>query len=430
MRRLIFSIAATCALLLVTVTGAQAVPLGVHPETGCVYAAQRIQFFSGYATGPVCFASPDDSTRPTLAPIDPRRTAADLAEVQAFSLLDPEHYGARGTMATAGIPADVPLDPESDAIAQNVGTIADRYLPDRFKGTLRTGLNVGGGYGPGDNIPIYTVDSANPHQARATFSSTDPRVTNFPGILRVNSGTVPLPDYAQPSEGGDRALAIYDVATGIWRSYFGTAKGEGNTWTYRSGGYWYGDLNSHTAAMNFYLSLVQGSSSVAGFSNELTQIGIQELIDQDINHMVSVTFPDYAPSISFPAKQSDGRITDLPAPQAGQMFTFPADFDVDAYADANGIDPYTRAIMHAVQDYGGIVTDRNVWSTAFNVESPLGYPPGTAPHARPAGTAALNRIRINTFPWQETAWIAEDLALYEENRDEQTPIRPQPGAPG
>lgn len=428
MRRTITSAAAALAVLALAAPAATATPPGIDPTTGCVYAGQRVQFRSGYATGPVCYSTPDDSDAVTLAPVDPTRTEADLLEVQLWSPLDPDHYMGRGTMATAGMPQDVPMDPRSEAIAANVGTIADRYLPPQFDGWLRTGLNVGGGYGPGDNIPIYMVDSANPHQDLASFSSTDPRVTNFPGIVRVNSGTVPLPDYAQPSEGGDRALAVFDVSTGIWRSYFGAVRGADGSWTYSAGGYWYGDPTSLTPRENYYLSLVQGSSSVVGFSNELTQIGVEELVAQDIDHMVSVTFPDYGPGISFPAKQSDGRITDIPAPVPGQMFTFPDSFDVDAYADANGIDPYTRAIMHAVKDYGGIVTDRNVWSTAFNVESPLGYPPGSAPHATPEGSTALSRTRINTFPWAETSWVAENLALHADNMSEQTPILPGPGS--
>jgi hypothetical protein len=427
MRRAVATAFTALALLLASASVAQATPPGIDRDRGCVYAGQRITFYSGISPFPTCYSTPDDSQRPTLAPIDGSRTPEDLAEVQAWSPLDPDHYVARGTMATAGIPSGAPLDPDSDAIAANVGAIADYYLPSEWDGRLRTGLNVDGGYGPGDNVPIYVVDSANPHQERVTFSSTDPRVTNFPGIVRVNSGTVPLPDYARPSSGGDRALAVFDVSTGIWRSYFGATERADGTWTYAAGGYWYGNVNSLSAGMNYYLALVQGTSSVVGLSNELTQIGVEELVDQDINHMVSVTFPDYRPGASFPAKQSDGRMTSLPAPRAGQIFTFPEDFDVDAYADANRVDPYTRAIMHAVKDYGGIVTDRNVWSTAFNVESPLGYPAGAAPHATPEGSAALRGTRINSFPWQETAWLAPNTALSADNTSEQRPIA-RPGS--
>ena len=45
---------------------------------------------------------------------------------------------------------------------------------------------------------------------------------------------------------------------------------------------------------NYWLTLKNGTSSVVGLANELTQIGVDELKAGKINHMVSITAADYA----------------------------------------------------------------------------------------------------------------------------------------
>lgn len=432
MRRLVIA-TATAGVVLAPMMGALAAdtPSGLDPDRGCVYNGQIISFDGDVAPAPACWRTPDDPSIPVLAEVDPSRTESDLLAVQTWSPLDPDHYVARGTMADRVIPADAPVAPNSDEIAASVGPIVDHYISDQFKGWFRTAYNVDGGFGPGDNIPIYVVDSSNPHQEFATFTSADARVTTNAGVVRVNTGKIPLPGYAKPSSGGDKALAIYDVATGIWRSYFHATEQADGTWAFASGGYWYGDQASLSAGENYSLGLVQGSSSVVGISNELTQIGVEELVRGEIGHMVSVTFPSYSnEGPSFPAKQTDGRLSpeQFPnAPKAGQVFRFPPDFDVDAYADEHNIDASTRAIMNAVKKHGGIIADQNAWITAFNIESPLGYPEGMAPHHTPEGSAALSRLRLNTFPWHETQWMVENYAGVGDNAGQQEAM-PMPGA--
>ena len=52
---------------------------------------------------------------------------------------------------------------------------------------------------------------------------------------------------------------------------------------------------------NYWLTLKNGTSSVVGLANELTQIGVDELKAGKINHMVSITAADYAALVSsFP----------------------------------------------------------------------------------------------------------------------------------
>jgi hypothetical protein len=197
----------------------------------------------------------------------------------------------------------------------------------------------------------------------------------------------------------------------------------GGGWDFSSSGHWYGDKGSNKAGYwNYWLGLIQGSSSVVGISNELMQIGPEEVRRDQINHMISMTFPDFkANSMSFPAKQTDGSLDSngYPnAPEAGQVFTLPKSFDVDSYAATHGLGPTMTAILHAIQDYGGLVTDKNNWVMSLNFENPLGFgvradDPGNNLWATdPALDSKMTELNrdLNKFPWSETEWLVPDYA--------------------
>ena len=385
--------------------------------------------FDYHATGDIaeadhCVVTQDNSTIAPLAVIDPTKTLTDLSETQNWDPLDPDHYLAAGSMATRGIPADAPMASNSSDIAFFVSDALPRiYLPPIWADTIRLGASVGMGLQSNDSIPIYVVDSSNPYQNLQTFSSTDPRVTSFPKLAQMTTGSIPLPTWAEPNIGGDHALAIYDKGTGIWRSYYGMSPHPGGGWDFASAGYWYGDKGGQKAGYwNYWLGLIQGSSSVAGMSNELTQIGPEEVRRDQINHMISMTFPDYkSGSMSFPSKQTDGLLDPniYPnAPEVGQVFTFPKSFDVDSYAAAHNVGPTMTAIMHAVQNYGGIITDKNHWVMSLNFENPLGFgvrsddPNNNLWVTDPVLNSKMTALNkdLNKFPWTETEWLAPDYA--------------------
>lgn len=389
---------------------------GWNSAQNCVYNGSIFYPENGVtAPGPACYTTPDDLSNPRLGTVDSTKTLVDLIAVQQWSPLHPDHYVARDTMATRVLPDDAPLDPDSAKITANIGALVDTYVTSQFKGWFRTGANVGDGVHANDNIPLYTVDSSNPYQNFENFSSTDARVTNFPGIVHYNSGMIPVPENFRPSSGGDHAAAIFDVATGIQREYFGLSQDASGNWKYASSGYWHGDKEKLTAGDNYSLGLVQGTSSVVGISNSLTQIGIEEVKRGSINHMISVTFPNYNAGPSYPAKLSDGNYAGY-APKAGQIFTIPNSFDVDAWAAANKIDPITVMKVKAIQTYGGIVTDRNFWTTAFNFEHPYGMGQTTNPwKTDPVASVLMNQYRPNNFPWDKVVWLAENYAEVDEN---------------
>lgn len=404
------------ALIAVSASPSQAVvdtPTGTDPVLGCIYNGYRdVPTTTGdIAVAPHCFTTPDRSTVPKVAPVDPTKTAAELTATQTWSPLHPDHRLARGTMATRDV-SSAPRAANSAELTAAMLAAREHHLPDSLQGSLWSGVNIGGGVHAHDNIPIYTVDSSNPHQEFAWFATTDSRVTSFPKLYELTTGRLPLPSWAKPSDGGDHALATYDVATGIWRSYFHVVKDAAGTWTFAAAGHLYADRDAFALGQrNYWLGLLQGSSSVVGMSNELTQIGLEEVRRGVIDHMVSITFPDYASgSPSFPAKQGDGRWAS-PAPQAGQVFTFPRGFDVEAHIVANRIDPTTAAVMRAVAKYGGIVSDRNAFVMAFNFEHPYGMGANVNPwRDDPVIADRIGRMNLNAFPWRQIEWLPANYA--------------------
>lgn len=197
----------------------------------------------------------------------------------------------------------------------------------------------------------------------------------------MTTGTIPLPDWAKASDGGDRALAVYDVATGIFRGYYGASQDGDGVWHFASAGYFYADPDTGTVGSNnYWLQYLQGTNSVVGIANELTQIGAEELRSGVIGHAVSVTFPLVSGGSGVIPGQADRRQARLRQPPeravAGQMFTFPEDFDVEAYIADNHTDRTMAAIMRAVKTYGGIVTDQDFWCMSFNFENPTAWASG------------------------------------------------------
>lgn len=397
---------------------------GFDTRNNCIFNGFDYQPPDAIAEADHCFTTTDNSTIAPLAEIDPTKTLADLSATQNWDPLNPDHYLADGTMATRGIPADAPVASNSSDIAFFVSDELPRmYLPPIWANVIRLGASVGMGMQAPDSMPIYVVDSSNPYQHLQTFSSTSPRVTTFPKLLQMTTGQLPLPTWAEPSAGGDHALAIYDMGTGIWRSYFGVIPQPDGGWNFFSSGYWYGDKGSHKAGYwNYWLGLIQGSSSVVGISNELTQIGPEEVRRDQIDHMISMSFPDYkSGSMSFPSKQTDGALDPnvYPnAPEVGQIFTLPKSFDVDSYAAVRDLGPTMTAVLHAIQDYGGIITDKNHWVMSLNFENPLGFgaraddPDNNLWVTDPVLYSKMTELNrgLNKFPWSETEWLVPDYA--------------------
>lgn len=514
--------------------------------TTCVEAGMKtvptLATLTNVAPGPTCYWNPDQKAQSiaTLAPVNSSLTKAQLTTTENTSPLS-------GKLAHDSFAAQKLTGTE--AVAPNSSEISRTFLEysaDAGNHPITTAINAGTvrkdrsqTVGGNDNIPTLAVNSANPYQEYVEVVSRDQRVNANAENKRILTGGIPIPKWLAEDHGlsGDQSVALYDEATGIWRSYFKFVKdadaqtytstarvqvgggnastpksakiqydnvGRGNagqtvtinapvsidaksgnartsypiargakfrlaknvpgasidantgvitykipagtrgtvdipvavdypaTYHVSSGGYMLAKPNfGGVGEDNYWLTLKNGTSSVVGMANELTQIGVDELKAGKINHMVSITAADYAAmSASFPAKGSDGKL-DLSkypnAPRAGQRGFLPASFDVEEYLANTGHadDQLTRMILTAMKEYGFILTDHNLFTNAFNLEAPSSY----APYARQGKNVYKEDPQLaamfanfvpsgftgNQFPWQQVQWMPVNYTESAEN---------------
>lgn len=526
--------------------------------TTCVDAGYRtvptLANITNVAPGPTCYWNPDQQAQSiaTLAPVNSSLTKEQLTTTENTSPLS-------GKLASDSFAAQKLTGTE--AVAPNSSEISRTFLEysaDAGNHPITTAINAGtvkkdrtqtvGGH---ENIPTLAVNSANPHQEYVEVVSRDGRVNASAENKRILTGGVPIPNWLAEDHGlsGDQSVALYDEATGIWRSYFKFVKdadaqtytstarvqvgggnvstpksakiqydnvGRGNagqtvtinapvsidaksgnartsypiargakfrlaknvpgasinettgeitykipagtrgtvdipvavdypaTYHVSSGGYMLAKPNfGGVGEDNYWLTLKNGTSSVVGLANELTQIGVDELKAGKINHMVSITAADYAAlTSSFPAKGTDGKLdmSKYPnAPRAGQRGFLPANFDVEEHLRNTGHadDQLTRMILTAMKEYGFIIADRNLFTNAFNLEAASSY----APYARQGKNVYKEDPQLaamfanfvpsgftgNQFPWQQVQWMPVNYTESAENtaRREGTQVLPQ-----
>ena len=546
------TIAASAALATV-ITGANlpatfgaTAPIRNVAGTTCVDAGYRtvptLANITNVAPGPTCYWNPDQKAQSiaTLAPVNSSLTKAQLTTTENTSPLSGKL--ARDSFAAKKLTG-------TEAVAANSSEISRTFLEytgDAGNHPVTTAINAGtvkkdraqtvGGH---ENIPTLAVNSANPHQEYVEVVSRDNRVNANAENKRILTGGVPIPKWLAEDHGlsGDQSVALYDEATGIWRSYFKFVKdadaqtytstarvqvgggnvstptsakiqydnvGRGNagqtvtikapvsidaksgnartsypiargakfrlaknvpgasidantgvitykipagtrgtvdipvavdypaTYHVSSGGYMLAKPNfGGVGEDNYWLTLKNGTSSVVGMANELTQIGVDELKAGKINHMVSITAADYSSlTSSFPAKGTDGKIdvSKYPnAPRAGQRGFLPASFDVEEHLANTGHadDQLTRMILTAMKEYGFILTDHNLFTNAFNLEAASSY----APYARQGKNVYKEDPQLaamfanfvpsgftgNQFPWQQVQWMPVNYTESAEN---------------
>ena len=546
------TIAASAALATV-ITGANlpatfgaTAPIRNVAGTTCVDAGYRtvptLANLTNVAPGPTCYWNPDQKAQSiaTLAPVNSSLTKAQLTTTENTSPLSGKL--ARDSFAAKKLTG-------TEAVVANSSEISRTFLEysaDAGNHPITTAINAGtvkkdraqtvGGH---ENIPTLAVNSANPHQEYVEVVSRDGRVNANAENKRILTGGIPIPKWLAEDHGlsGDQSVALYDEATGIWRSYFKFVKdadaqtytstarvqvgggnvstpksakiqydnvGRGNagqtvtinapvsidaksgnartsypiargakfrlaknvpgasidantgvitykipagtrgtvdipvavdypaTYHVSSGGYMLAKPNfGGVGEDNYWLTLKNGTSSVVGLANELTQIGVDELKAGKINHMVSITAADYAAlTSSFPAKGTDGKLdmSKYPnAPRAGQRGFLPASFDVEEHLANTGHadDQLTRMILTAMKEYGFILTDHNLFTNTFNLEAASSY----APYARQGKNVYKEDPQLaamfanfvpsgftgNQFPWQQVQWMPVNYTESAEN---------------
>ena len=195
--------------------------------TTCVDAGYRtvptLANLTNVTPGPTCYWNPDQKAQSiaTLAPVNSSLTKAQLTTTENTSPLSGKL--ARDSFAAKKLTG-------TEAVAANSSEISRTFLEytgDAGNHPVTTAINAGtvkkdraqtvGGH---ENIPTLAVNSANPHQEYVEVVSRDNRVNANAENKRILTGGIPIPKWLAEDHGlsGDQSVALYDEATGIWRS--------------------------------------------------------------------------------------------------------------------------------------------------------------------------------------------------------------------
>ncbi|WP_208596872.1 hypothetical protein [Pseudoclavibacter helvolus] len=346
----------------------------------------------------------------SLAVATPQVASAAVAPATSTGIvwkspLAPDDYLGRGTVFTRSV-AQMPLAPNSATIAA--------YMPKQpaiHQGWgVVTSLNT-----TAFNLPIYRMDSSISGCTKAHFSSSDIRVNNLPLVKANATGPIPFPSHGVPAGGGDMSFTVIDQATGWWREYFYNIKQSNGSWTTSSAGVFKSNRGfTDLATSNYWMQCTQGTSSVVGMMNSLSQIGIEEVRAGTIGHALSFTIANHSNAgYSFPAKgdhQQNKTDANPGAPRLGQWFRLPPTLNLATL----GLRPFTLMVATAVQKYGGYAADRNLHNHAFNAEHPVNETAqgkkdpwaagGDIFDKYASGNPGYKSIDLNDFPWSKTEW--------------------------
>ena len=352
-------------------------------------------------------------------------------------------YIGEGTIWQRDI-SSMPVRSDSDDLANWMWTLSPTPYKDK-NGTAsgafgsKTSLNRSV-YGT-QPIAACVVDSTDP---RCRFQYIDTVVGPNMTTAEVDAylkGPIPWPTGFLPAQNGDKAIAIYDLGTGIMREYFNVnaVANKPGHWTTGTGGYslakpYFQDLPT----TNYATRLRAGSSAVVLMHNSLGFIGADDIRRWRINHALAFTTANFTWSnpASYPATWTDGKFPDSTwsgwqenggaagpypgdSPCHGQWARMKSTVDPE-YNPSTGqpYNPLTQLLIQGAQDYGLVATDTNAWAHAFNCESGNWEKAVTGTDPWLDNGELFNILRdvryltsqwdISDFPWDQTEWAERD----------------------
>lgn len=203
-----------------------------------------------------------------------------------------------------------------------------------------------GGVGINTNaysIPIYAVPAS---QSTVSVAIT-PGCNADPGLV-AQFLAVPIPSNAQPANGTDNALVVWQPSTDTeWELWRAQHRADGN-WTACSGGRMT-DVSRSSGVFPSPYGL-----SASGLSYLASTVRISELQAGQIRHTLAVNVIHTAAGIQVaPANRNDGNSTAGDAIPEGTRFRLDPTLDVTRLR----LPPAGVTIAKALQSYGMVVTD-------------------------------------------------------------------------
>ncbi|MGN6587501.1 MAG: hypothetical protein ACTHKT_08540 [Solirubrobacterales bacterium] len=303
---------------------------------------------------------------------------------------EPHRFYAATSYWNTPLPADAPLDPDSEALME----VLLGEVHQEFESHAGPGINT-----TEWSVPLYRVPADQPLE-KVTLDAP-----NAPALQEAFDA-VPIPPDAKPAVGTDAKLVIWQPATDkVWE--FWRASHEADGWHAD----WGGATENVSEAAGYY-----GPESWPGakpwWGDSSTSMGVigglltfENFERGVVNHALQMAIPNGRNGVwAWPAQRSDGTSEDPLSLPLGAHLRLDPNLDLSKLP----MPPVTRMLAEAAQRYGILVFNR-AHDVAFNAEDPTRT--GANPYPGPDGyfEGMYPREILSYFPWEHLQLLKMDL---------------------
>jgi hypothetical protein len=274
----------------------------------------------------------------------------------------------------APLAADAPLSPLSSTYVSELEQQVTRYGP--WINTTQY------------SVPVYTVG---PNQSLVPVT-LETQGGSADRLARDFQAGVPIPGNAEPAEGTDHHLVVWQPSRNTMWEFWLAGKHDG-VWQAR----WGGKMTEVSKNLGYYSDPSDWGASATSLPLLGGLIRISELRAGRIAHALAFAIPRAAATtFAFPAQRTDGGDHDPTAIPEGTRFRLNPRLDINAL----DLPRVTRIIALAAQRYGMIVRDQS-GAVAFYAEDPAATrtEPYTGPHGLFGGEYPSQLL--HDFPWDQ-----------------------------
>ncbi|HVJ47312.1 MAG TPA: hypothetical protein VM511_13045 [Luteolibacter sp.] len=245
--------------------------------------------------------------------------------------------------------------------------------------------------------PVYIVDKKVP---KIDVGFNDPRQKAgyvWPALVEQWKD-VPLPAYAEPADGTDQELTLYQPSTDTIWEFWLMRKVEGK-WVAA----WGGKMEKASKNDGIFPDRLGTTATSLPFLGG--QITAAEMKAQRIDHVMGIALVDleHFSVVSWPASRSDGYNPEKSPNRIPEGLRFRLDPSVDV--EALQMHPIGKAIARAAQKYGFVIWDK-AGAITLRAENPKGYTLTERPDPYPELFGGTPQYSIlNGFPWDKLQFL-------------------------
>jgi hypothetical protein len=294
---------------------------------------------------------------------------------------------APGSFWYAPIPRGAPLHRDSAALVQEFLRQKKAYYGNVNLNTRKYAS------------PVYVVG---PDVARTDVSEWNCQRKGFQDKqLAQQWKGVPIPDYAEPADGSDAEMTIYQPSSDTLWEFWRARKGDGG-WQ----ACWGGRLARASRSDGVFPAHYGATATSLPFIGG--QITAGELRRGEIGHVIGIALVDaeHFSVASWPAHRSDGHNPQHKANRIPEGLRMRLDPELDL--ERLKLHPVAKTIARAAQKYGFVVWDK-AGAISLRLENPKSSTARGAPDPYPAlfkGTGASSIL--DGFPWDRLQFLPQD----------------------